>query len=322
MLKKTVLAAQPLHPAATKLLQENAIYRVASSPDPETMAREAKGVHAIAVRLSILPASVIEAADSLEVIGRTGVGIDNIDVAAATRRGVPVVYTPEANTLSVAEHVLGVVLALAKGYPRLDRETRVGNWSCRDKHGRELTGLTFGFIGLGRIGALAARKCKGAFDARIVAYDPYARPEVVAELGAELVGSIDELLRQADVVSLHVPLTPETRGLIGTRELSLMKATAYLVNASRGGVVDENALVEALKVGTVAGAALDVFNEEPLSAGSPLCEAPNLLLTPHSAALTQEAMFRMNDTMARDVLAVLAGERPRYCANPEVLTAR
>ncbi len=319
MVKKIVLAPQPLHPAAARLFQESAEYRVASSPEPAVVAREMRGVHALAVRLSRITAEVIDAAESLQVIGRNGVGLDNVDVAAATRRGVAVVYTPDANSVSVAEHVLGVALAMSKGYLRLDRETRTGNWGAREKLGRELTGRTFGFIGLGRIGTLTARKCRGAFDARIVAYDPYARPEVVAELGATMAGSIDDLLQRADVVSLHVPLTPETKGLIGARELALMKSTAYLINASRGTVVDEEALAAALRNGTIAGAALDVFGEEPLPAAHQLYDVPNLLLTPHTAALTEEAMERMATSMASDVLAVLRGEKPRYVANPEVL---
>lgn len=318
MLRKVVLAPQPLHPAAARLFQENAEYRVATDPDPAVVAREMRGVHALAVRLSRINAEVIDAAESLQVIGRNGVGLDNVDVTAATRRGIAVVYTPDANSVSVAEHVLGVALAMSKGYPRLDRETRAGNWGAREKLGRELTGRTFGFIGLGRIGTLAARKCKGAFDAQIVAYDPYARPEVVAELGATLMGSLDALLQRSDVVSLHVPLIPETKGLIGARELARMKPTAYLINASRGTVVDEEALAAALRNGTIAGAALDVFGEEPLPAGHPLYDVPNLLLTPHTAALTEEAMERMAMSMASDVLAVLRGEKARYVANPEV----
>jgi D-3-phosphoglycerate dehydrogenase len=319
MLNKIVLAAEPLHPAATRLFKENVEFRIASSPDPAVVAREIKGVHGLAVRLSKVTPEIIEAADVLEVIGRGGVGVDNIDLPSASRKGISVVYTPEANAVSVAEHVLGVVFEMAKGYSRLDRETRAGNWGARDqKFGRELTGLTFGFIGIGRIGAIAARKCRGAFDARIVAYDPYARPEVVAELDATLVGSIDDLLRQSDVVTLHVPLTPETKGLIGKRELALMKPTAYLVNASRGTIVDEDALADALKGGVIAGAALDVFAQEPVPAGHALASVPNLLLTPHSASLTVEAADRMASTMAEEMLTVLRGEKPRFVANREV----
>jgi len=322
MARKIVLAAQPLHPVATALLQEQTEFRVASSPDPSVVAREIKGVHGLAVRLSPVTAEIIDAADCLEVIGRNGVGVDNIDMAAATRRGIPVVYTPEANTVSVAEHVLGVALALAKKYPLMDRETRLGHWSVRDQYGRELTGRTFGFIGLGRIGSLAARKCKGAFDAEILAYDPYLKPEKAAAAGATLLGSLDELLARSDVVSIHVPLTPETRGLIGARELAMMKPTAYLINASRGSIVDEVALADALRRGTIAGAALDVFEQEPLPPNHHLCGVPNLLLTPHSAALTEEAVERMASTLARGMLAVLNGEQPQFVANPQVLQRR
>ncbi len=318
MARKIVLAPQPLHPVATALLQEQVELRVASSPDPAVVAREVVGVQGIAVRLSRITAEVIDAADRLEVIGRNGVGVDNIDLAAATRRGIPVVYTPEANTLSVAEHILGVALAMAKKYPSLDRETRLGNWAVRDQYGRELTGLTFGFIGLGKIGSLTARKCRGAFDAEILAYDPYLKPDAAAALGATPVGSIEELLRRSDLVSLHVPLTPDTKGLIGAKELALMKPTAYLINASRGSIVDEDALAEALRKGAIAGAALDVFAQEPLPANHPLYDVPNLLLTPHSAALTAEAMERMARTMATDMLAVLRGDHPRFVANPQV----
>lgn len=319
MARKVVLAAQPLNPLATGLLQEQVELRVAGSPEPALLAREMSGVHGLIVRLSRVTAEVIESADQLEVIGRTGVGLDNIDVAAASRRGIPVVYTPDANTISVAEHVLGAVLALARNYPVADRETRSGNWAVRERYGHELTGKTFGFVGLGRIGCLAARKCRGAFDAEVLAYDPYLPPSAAADLGVTLVDSLEELLRRADVVSLHVPLTAETVGLIGARQLSLMKPTAYLVNASRGSVVDEEALVDALRRGIIAGAALDVFAKEPLPADSALCSVPNLLLTPHNAALTEEAMERVLRTVVADMLAVLNGKRPLYVANPEVL---
>ncbi len=320
MAKKVVLAAQPMQPLVTQLLADQVEFRVAASSEPSVVAREMAGVHGLLVRLTKLTAEIIDAGDCLEVIGRTGVGVDNIDVAAATRRGVPVVYTPEANTLSVAEHVLALLLALVKRIHLVDPAVRQGNWAAREEYGRELTGLTFGFVGLGRIGYLTARKCRDAFDAQILTYDPYLKPEIVASLGATRVESLEELLRRSDVISLHVPLSAETSGLIGARELALMKPTAYLVNASRGSVVDEEALAEALKAGVLAGAALDVFSKEPLPASSPLCGLPNIVLTPHSAALTHEAMNRVLRTMVADVLAVMNGGRPRYAANPEVLT--
>ncbi len=317
--KKTVLLAQPLAPLAMDLLRQEVELQVASSPDPSVLVDEIKGKHGLIVRLSRATAEVIAAGDRLEVIGRTGVGVDNVDLDAATKHGVPVCYTPDANTISVAEHVLGVVLTLAKNFHTLDRATREGNWAARDRYGFELTGRTFGFIGLGKIGSLAARMCRGAFDAHVLAFDPYLAPSAAADLGVTLVGSLDELLQRSDVVSLHVPLTPETVGLIGARELAMMKPTAYLVNASRGSVVEEKALADALSRAVIAGAALDVYEKEPLPSDSPLLAVPNLLLTPHSAALTHEAMERVLRTMVADVLAVLRGETPRYVANREVL---
>lgn len=319
MARKVVLCAQPPNQLARSLLEEQVEVRVASSPDPTVVAREIKGAHGLFVRLSKITAEVIAAGDKLEVIGRTGVGLDNIDVAAATAHGVPVVFTPDANTISVAEHVVGAAMALARRYSYMDQQVRAGNWAAREQYVRELTGCTFGFVGLGRIGSLAAQKCRGAFDATILAYDPYLPPERAKALGIALADSLEELLRRSDVVSIHVPLTKETTGLIGARELAMMKPTAYLINAARGSIVDEEALAEALKEGTIAGAALDVFAKEPAPADHPLYSIPNCILTPHNAALTHEAMDRVVRTMVGDMLAILNGEAPRYVANPEVL---
>lgn len=318
MSKKTVLASQQLNPLAMELLRDQVEVRVATNPKPSTLAREVVGAHAIVLRLGEVTAEVIAAADRLEVIGRNGVGLDAVDLAAATARGIAVVYTPDANSVSVAEHVVGAALALARNYPTVDREIKAGNWAIRERFNRELHGATFGFVGLGRIGSLAARMCRGAFDAEILAYDPYLEPEAATRAEATLVPSLEELLRRADVVSLHVALTPQTTGLIGARELEMMKPTAYLVNASRGPVVDERALVEALRSGTIAGAALDVFETEPISAAHPLCSLPNVVLTPHNAAQTREASERVTRTLMGDLLAVLSGRKPRYLANPEV----
>lgn len=317
MAKKLVLCAQAPNELARKLLEEQVQLQVASSPDPAVVALEIKGMHGLFVRLSKVTAEVIAAGDKLEVIGRTGVGLDNIDVAAATAHGVPVVYTPDANTISVAEHVVGAAAMLARNYGYVDQQVRAGNWAVRDSYVNELTGRTFGFVGVGRIGSLAAQKCRGAFDATILAYDPYLSAERAKALGIDLVGSLEELLRNSDVVSIHVPLTKETTGLIGARELALMKPTAYLINAARGSIVDEEALAEALKKGVIAGAALDVFAKEPAPKDHPLYSIPNCLLTPHNAALTHEAMDRVIRTMVAGMLAVLNGETPNNVANPE-----
>lgn len=319
MSKKVILATLPLNPLAMEMLKGHAEVRVASATDGATIAREVGGVHGIIVRLGDVTAEAINAADELQVIGKNGVGLDSIDVAAATARGIPVLYTPDANGMSVAEHVVGAAISLARRYPIMDQETRKGNWSVREQPIHELSGRTFGFVGLGRIGLLAARKCRGAFDCPVLAYDPYADPARAAEVGATMVGSLEELLSRSDVVSLHVALTPDTRRLIGRKELAAMKPTAYLVNASRGPVVDEAALVEALRQGTIAGAALDVFEEEPIRADNPLCALPNVVLTPHTAGVTQEANERVTRTLIADMLAVMRGSEPRFVANPEVV---
>jgi len=317
--RKVVLATQKLHPVGMALLEERVELRIASSLDPATLACEVPGAHALVVRMGRITEEVIAAGTSLQVIGQNAVGLDNIDVAAATRRGIPVVHTPGANSVSVAEYVIGAVLTLARRFPLMDREMRAGNWLVRNQWGRELSGCTFGVIGLGHIGSLVARRCRAAFDAEILALDPYLPPAQAAALEITLADSLDELLRRSDVVSLHVPLTAETEGLLGARELALMKPTAYLINAARGPVVDEAALAAALRRGTIAGAAVDVYSQEPPPPEHPLWTAPNLLLTPHIGALTDEAMGRMARTMVTDVLAVLEGRRPRYIANPEVL---
>jgi len=317
--KKVVLFAQPPNDAVKALFGDQVEMRIASSPEPAVVAKEIKGAHGLFVRLSKTTAELIAAGDQLQVIGRTGVGLDNIDVPAATKHGVAVVFTPDANTISVAEYVVGSSIALARQYCKQNAEVRKGNWAVREQYVRELHGCTFGFIGLGRIGSLAAHKCQGAFDAKTIAYDPYLTPERAKAMGVELVGTIEEVLRTADVVSIHVPLTKETTNLIGAKELAMMKPTAYLISAARGSIVDEAALADALKNSVIAGAAVDVFGQEPPAADNPLYSAPNSILTPHTAALTHEAMDRVYQSVVADMLAVLNGQTPKYAANPEVL---
>jgi len=245
------------------------------------------------------------------------VGVDNVDVATATELGIYVVNTPQANAESVAEHALGLMIALSKRIVEGDRALRAGNWDARHTLiGRELRGRILGVIGCGRIGSRVAHMAHAAFDMRVLYHDVVAQPELEAKVGAERV-EIEELLRRADCVTLHVPLTPATRGLISERELALMKPTALLINTSRGAVVNEVALVEALRGGEIAGAGLDVYSMEPLSADSQLLSMQNVLLTPHMAAHTEEALRNMS-MVAKDVIAVLEGREPRYWVNREM----
>lgn len=318
---KQVLLPQRIHRAGEALLRAATDVFIPPDTEEATLVANIPGKHGLVVRTARITASVIEAGDSLQVIGRHGVGYDNIDVATATRRGIPVVITPEANVESVAEHTVGCLLALAKRIGEADRELRRGNFGARLTHtGSELHGKTLGLVGLGRIGCRVAEICRAAFAMRLLAYDPYVAPEHAAELCVELVGDLDALLAAADFVSLHAPLTAETRGLIGARQLATMKRTAYLVNTARGGLVDEAALIEALRAGSIAGAALDVFAQEPPPADSPLWALDNVIVTPHMASHTQEGLRRMAVDVAEEVLRVLRGERPKWVVNPEAFS--
>lgn len=240
---------------------------------------------------------VIEAAEKLRVIGRAGVGVDNIDTGAATERGIVVMNTPLGNIVSAAEQAVALMFSLARSTPAADASMKQGRWEKKAFTGVELAGKTLGIVGLGKIGAIVARVGK-ALSMRVLAFDPYLNPDRAADLDCEQV-DLDALLREADFVTLHVPLNDSTRGLIGTDELRKMKPTARLVNCARGGVVDEDALSEALAGGEIAGAALDVYAREPLAEESPLRKAPNIVLTPHLGASTAEAQEKVAADLAK-----------------------
>ncbi len=254
-------------------------------------------------------ASDLAGARRLRVIGRAGVGVDNIDLAAASVAGVTVVNTPEAATVAVAEHALALMLALAREIPRADEAIRGGQWPKSDLWGRELCGKTLGIVGLGRIGTALAKRAK-ALGMRLVAYHPRLGAELVRERGAEPV-DFETLLGISDYVSLHLPLSGETRGLIGKVELSRMKRGARLISTARGGVVNEQALLEALEAGHLAGAALDVFDEEPPRLAA-IVRHPAVVSTPHIGAQTIEAQARAAVDIATEILAALRGEPLRW----------
>jgi len=319
-MKKKVLIVQPIHESGIRVFGDQFEVIVASDPSVETVKREIKGVEGVIVRTAPFTREIIEAADSLKVIARHGVGVDNIDIQAATEKGILVLNTPDANAVSVAEHTITAIGALAKRLMYMDRATREGNWEARNEYKAiDLDGKVLGLVGLGRIGTLVAKKASAAFNMKVIAYDPYVSRQVAEENGITLYDDLDRIFREADVVSLHTPLTAETRGLVNAARLSLMKPTAFLVNFSRGGVVDEEALYKALKSRTIAGAALDVFGEEPPPRNHPLFELDNVLLSPHSAALTQECVVRMATGAAQGVVDVLTGRKPKFVVNPEVL---
>jgi D-3-phosphoglycerate dehydrogenase len=270
----------------------------------------------LVVGLQRITGKVLDAAKRLKVIGRCGVGLDNIDLKAAGERGIPVVYTPGANAQTVADLTLGLLLALARKIPQADRMTRDGQW--KRIMGNDVWGKTLGICGLGQIGFNVAKRAKG-FEMNVVAYDLFENPSLAGELGIDY-KSKAEILGESDFITLHLPLTPETRGFISIADLRAMKKTAILVNTSRGGIVDENALYMALKEGEIAGAALDVFEHEP-PGKTPLVELDNFIGSPHIGGITTEALGRIGMTVARDIVAVLKGQAPKFPANKEWLTS-
>ncbi len=318
-MRKRVLIVQPIHKSGVEVLEPHFEVKVASDPSVDTVIKEIKGAHGVIVRTAPFTRAIIEAADSLMVIARHGVGVDNIDVAFATERGIPVASTPHANAISAAEHVIAFVAALAKQLHKYDVATRKGQFEIRNTYSAvDLNGKTLGIVGFGRIGRELAAKCAAAFGMKVIAYDPYIGEDIMRQANITRASSLDELLGQSDFVSIHVPLTEETRGMIGARELALMKPSAFLINAARGGIVDEEALAEALHNRRLAGAGIDVFVEEPPKPQNPLLTLDNVILTPHSGALTEECVVRMATGAAEAVRDVLLGGRARYVVNPEV----
>jgi D-3-phosphoglycerate dehydrogenase / 2-oxoglutarate reductase len=282
----------------------------------EDLARAIKGMDAVLVRSATkITRDSLSQADKLKVIGRAGVGVDTIDVDAATERGVAVLNAPSGNTISAAELTFALLLALVRSLPRADQSMKAGEWDRKSFNGHELYGKTLGLIGAGRIGGEVARRAR-AFGMRVLCYDPFLTAERAAALEVELC-MLSDVLQRADVFSLHVPLTEATAGLIGKAELELMKPTAYLVNAARGGVVDETALAEALTSKRLAGAALDVYDQEPLPKDHPLRNTPNLILTPHLGASTAEAQQNVAVEIAEAVRgALLEGDLSRAVNAP------
>lgn len=318
--KLKILITQPIHQSGEKLLIDKGYdVRVASDITESTLAQEIRDVSGLLVRTAEIPASVIEAGRGLRVIARHGVGYDNIDVAAATRRKIPVCITTGANAVSVAEHVLALMLALTKKIVPYDRATRKNNWDIRNNFSAvDLERKILGVIGMGRTGTLVCRKAKAAFNMEVLVYSPRASREIIEKAGGKKVSGIPELLKVSDIVTLHVPLTGETSGLIGKAELHMMKPSAFLINCARGPLVDEEELFRALKDGIIAGAGLDVFDPEPPKADNPLFGLTNVVLSPHSAALTAECVMRMASQAAQAIIDVLDGRRPEGVINPEV----
>lgn len=291
---------------------------VADNPDPNNYLDEMKDADALIVRIAKCDESAITNSPNLKVIGRTGVGYDTVDVEKATQQGIPVVITPGANNRSVAEHAVALIFSLAKNLFEGQTEMTAGNWEVRGlKKAFELEGKTVGIIGLGAIGRETAKICRG-IGMNIAGYDPFLKQEDIEKMGMEYFEDYRKLLESCDVVSVHVPLTKETENMISKKELATMKKTALLINTSRGGIVNERDLMEALKKGTIAGAGFDAFRNEPLEADDPLLNCPNLVISPHSAAQTREAVIKMAKLCIKGCLAVTNGKKWPYVADPTV----
>jgi len=310
--KYKVLLYEAMHEEGTKLLEEKCNLVYAKSFKEEHLVSLVDDVDAIIIRANgLVSREVIAAGSRLKVIGRHGVGLDSIDLNAAREHGVKVVYTPTANTESVAEHFVGLALMLAKKLRLADISIRRGNWKARyELIGTELHGKTIGILGFGRIGQQTARICYHGFSMPVLYCDVIDYPEVERELKA-VRADMEEVCRRADFISINLPLLPSTRGCINAKLIDHMKPTAILINMARGTIWNEADVIETLKVGRIAGAGADVFEEEPATSRNPLFTLDNFVGTPHMSAHTNEGMIRMS-MVAKDVLAVLEGRNPEF----------
>ncbi len=314
-----VLISDSIHEAGIELLKRHAEVEVATSLSEDELVAKVAEANALIVRSATkVTRRVIEAGRNLMVIGRAGVGVDNIDLKAATERGIVVVNAPDASSITVAEHTFGLMLALARRIPQANASLKAKKWEKKKFLGVELRGKTLGILGLGRIGSEVVRKAK-AFGMRCIAYDPYIPEKLAEELGVEVV-ELDELLERSDFISIHAPLTESTKRMIDDSAIEKMKRSAYIINCARGGIIDEDALYRALSSGRIAGAALDVFEREP-PFDSPLLELENCIVTPHLGASTEEAQRYASLITCEEVLKVLRGEPPKNAVNMPALPA-
>ncbi len=308
-----VLIADSIAEEGIQSLRDYAQVDINTELGPEQLKAVISDYDALIVRSQTqVSAEVIELGKKLKVIGRAGVGIDNIDVDAATRQGIVVVNAPTGNTVAAAEHTIALMLAMARNVPQANSRLRSGKWQRDEMIGNELRSKTLGIIGLGNVGSEVAKRAQ-AFEMHVIAHDPFVSNDYAGNLKVDLV-SLDQLLREADFISLHVPLTKTTRNLLGSKELERLKTTARIINCARGGLVDEVAAVKAVKAGKMAGAAFDVFEKEPVT-DSPLFTEEKIIVTPHLGASTIEAQASIARDIADEVLAVLQGRFSKYAVN-------
>lgn len=319
MERKRVVVSEYIDPAGLQLLRGETDVLFLPDLAGTKLSDAVADAHGLGVRVARVTAELMAAAPHLKVVAKHGVGYDNIDVAAATARGIVVVTTPKANSVSVSEHIVAMMLNLANRVCAADADLKAGRFKKREDYiGIELKGKTLGVVGIGRIGSETVTKCRLGFGMNVIAYDPYVPSDRFDALGCRRADNLERVVSEADFLVLCVPLTAETNGMVGTRELALMKPDSYLVNTSRGGIVDEDSLYKALVAGRIAGAGMDVFVHEPPAVDHPLLSLRNFVATPHVAGATVESMRRMATDLAEEILRVLRGERPLSPVNPEV----
>ncbi len=314
--KPKVFLYESMHQQGIDYLQTHAEVLWASSVDEEdVICREVSDASGIIVRaLGKVSARVMDSAPKLKVVGRHGAGVDNIDIEAATERGIQVVNTPDAPTEAVAEHVIATMIVLARRILEADKAIREGRWDFRySTPGQELTGKILGVVGMGRIGYRLSEIAALGLGMKILYCDIVANKNAEEKLGAKKM-DLNELLVSSDVVTLHVPATPTTKHLINASKLKLMKPSSFLINAARGSIVDIEALYDALKDGKLLGAGIDVFEEEPPPVDMPILKLPNVVITPHTAGQTEQAVTAMS-MVAEDIIRVINGQKPRYSVN-------
>ncbi len=300
-----ILITDNLSPKGIELLEKEPLFdvEIATGLSPEELKERIKDAHALIIRSATkVTADVIEAAENLKVIGRAGIGLDNVDIKAATKRGIVVMNAPEGNVVTTAEHTIAMLMALARNIPQATASLKAGKWEKKKFQGRELFRKTLGIIGLGRIGSIVAERAKG-LKMQVIAYDPFVRPEIAEKLGVEVV-SLEELYERADFITIHTPLTPETKYLIDKKAIARMKDGVMIINCARGGIVKEADLYEAIERGRVAGAALDVFEKEPPT-DNPLLKLEKVICTPHLGASTQEAQTNVATAIAEQIIDYL-----------------
>jgi D-3-phosphoglycerate dehydrogenase len=318
------LLIQPIHQSGIALLEKEGLeVRQASASTMDVVAREIVSATAAITRNAGLNRAAMEAAANLRVLGNHGIGVDPVDVKYATEIGLPIIFTPYGNVQSVAEHTVSQMLAIAKRVREADRAVREGNYDYRyTRDFRELYEKTLAIIGFGRTGRRTAEIAKAAFSMRVIAYDPYVDESEISNLRMEKQDSLEDVLGAADVVSLHLQLTPETRGLMNRDRIFQIKKGAMVVNTARGALIDAEALVNALNSDHLCGAAMDVFEMEPLPMDHPYAKTDKLVLSPHIAGATEESLKRTAIQTAEQVVEVLEGKRPQHLVNPEIWDKR